>query len=88
MMDWISVKDRVPTKDECSRYAGWFLVCRSFLGRPELSRYDGHEEEFAYEHGWKYCIDREITHWMPLPELPAERLSTDVHLAAPTDAPD
>jgi len=70
-IEWISIKERLPSQEECERYCGWFLVVRSFVpGRPFISRYDGYNEERNYDHGWKYSIDETITHWMPLPELP------------------
>ncbi len=74
-MPWIKITDRLPTKEECEKYYGWFLVvhtCDNTLRRPELSRYDGHEEEYCYTHGWKYQWDECISHWMPLPDLPKE----------------
>ncbi len=71
-MNWINVKDKLPTKEECEIDAGWFLVIRKNLGRADISRYDGHDKEHAYEHGWKYAWDYTITHWMPLPKPPDE----------------
>ena len=65
---WISVKQRKPTKEECQLDAGWFLVSRDMEGyRADLSRYDGYQEWKAHDHGWKYSFDDNITHWMPLP---------------------
>ena len=69
--DWISVKDRLPSKEECEKDHGWFIVFRPDLqDRAGMSRYDGHEKEQNYEHNWRLLIDRDITHWMPLPEIP------------------
>lgn len=70
-MTWILITERLPTKEECEKDAGWFLVMRKNFGsRADISRYDGHEDYFCFEHGWKYACDDKITHWMPLPELP------------------
>ena len=71
MSEWISVKDRLPTKEECKKDAGWFLVKRALISRADVSRYDGNEKPNPYyDHGWKYAMDESITHWMPLPEPP------------------
>lgn len=69
-MKWISIKDRVPTVTECVEDNGWFLVIRTGFGRPDMSRYDGHDPEHSYDHGWKYVWDVALTHWMPLPKRP------------------
>ncbi len=74
---WIKLSDRKPTKKECYKDCGWFLVyhkpCFSGqLGRAQLSRYDGHDEIYSYDHGWKYAWDESISHWMPLPEIPKD----------------
>lgn len=67
--EWISVKKRLPTIDECKENSGWFLVVHENFPRAHMSRYDGHEDEFSYDHGWKYAWDNTITHWMPLPDI-------------------
>lgn len=71
-MNWIAIKDRVPTKEECEKYHGWFLVYAPFRARPDMSRYDGYDPEHSYEHGWKYNWDSEITHFAILPDLPKD----------------
>ena len=73
-MEWVSVKDRLPTKEECEKYFGWFLVWRDELQkRPDMSRFDKYDDlTNGYEHGWKYTYDHMITHWMELPEPPSE----------------
>ena len=68
-MSWISITERVPSKEECQVNWGWFLVWRG-SGRPDMSRYDGHDPEHCYKHGWKFHWDLAVTHWMPLPEAP------------------
>ncbi len=69
-MTWINLSDRAPNKEECKKYESWFLVKHSHVLRPEISRYDAFDDEYAYDHGWKYPWDKAITHWMPLPDLP------------------
>lgn len=73
-MKWISVKDRIPTKEECEKDGGWFLVKQSYMQRACMDRYDGHlpEDERNYMHNWKYPYGESITHWQPLPELPKD----------------
>jgi hypothetical protein len=71
MNEWINVEDRLPTKKECEKNNGWFLVWYDGFSRANMSRYDGYEEEQNYEHHkWKYLHDHIITHWMELPEAP------------------
>lgn len=69
-MEWISIKVRVPTEQECEKDAGWFLLAKKEFGRPYMSRYDGHDPDHSYEHGWKYAYDDGVTHWMILPDMP------------------
>ncbi len=69
-MEWIAIKDRLPTEDECEMNYGWFLVARESQLRPDISRYDGHDKDHSYIHGWKYPWDHDLTHWMHLPDMP------------------
>lgn len=55
MYEWISVKDRLPDK------IGKVLVIDN--GKIDINSWAG-----KYE-GWYYA-NKNITHWMPLPELP------------------
>lgn len=71
-MKWIRIEDRYPSKEECEKHNGWFLVKRRDINGPCISRYDGHQKEFSYDHGWTYPSDDCITDWMPFPELPIE----------------
>lgn len=64
-MDWISVKDEMPTKGEkvilwgLDRYFGW--------SRMWIDVYVGSEK-------WEIADSRDIvTHWMPLPKPPKEK---------------
>jgi len=48
-MKWISVKDRLPTKEECEKDHGWFFVnCEKTLPkRAYIARYDAHDPVFG-----------------------------------------
>jgi hypothetical protein len=70
-MTWIKISESPPTKQECAKDHGWFLVYREYYERIELSRYDGYDDPI-YKQGWKYPYDDKITHWMPLPDKPKE----------------
>ena len=74
VQEWISVKDRLPEKDEnyivtvcdegCSAGEGiWYstvvVVAEYYKG--SWTWYDG---------GHEYSLDGIVTHWMPMPELP------------------
>lgn len=72
MNEWISVKERQPIKEECKQNSGWFLVSLFGYGRACLARYDGHEKECPYSHGWNSVLGERLTHWMPLPKPPEE----------------
>lgn len=70
---WISVKDRLPDKDD--------LYLTIVSGKPQenielIETYMLGE----YWHKWGWCLDEypdwekpNVTHWMPLPEPPKER---------------
>lgn len=61
MSKWISVKDRLPTKDK--------LVLVINGDRIEIMTYLGHYKSSLYwVNSWGKPID--VTHWMPLPEPP------------------
>ena len=82
MSEWISVKDRLPEDDlpeDSKRIDIRVLVCTA--GKPssvkKLTRssynYSLNHEVLAREKEWFWCRDaRNITHWMPLPEVPKE----------------
>ena len=85
MAEWISVKDKLPNKDE------QYLCC--YIGtlsdKPRISifsfaknlrkvdKYDFYNKSGAgwydYDSEWGHCEIDNVTHWMPLPELPKER---------------
>jgi hypothetical protein len=67
---WISVKDRLP--DTAERV----LVCKTWLGRVYKPEY-GYYQDFPNQKGCWYVLteegyfpQREVTHWMPLPQHP------------------
>lgn len=69
-MTWISIKERLPSPEECELNYGWFLVKHSYMDRACITRYDGHDRDHCYVHGWRGALD-DVTHWMPLPRPPA-----------------
>lgn len=58
MNEWISVKDRLP-----ETYGKYLVACRG-NNIPQIRYYDGVWDV------WN-CV-AEVTHWMPLPELPKD----------------
>lgn len=55
---WLSVKDNPPNEGEMILVCAGGQVGEAFLG------YDG----FRWANG--FAIEKEVTHWMPLPEAP------------------
>lgn len=84
MLEWISVKDKLPNKN------GKYLCCYrlyafgsksigiySFAKNlRKVDKYDFKSENRAgwydYDSEWGYYERNNVTHWMPLPELPKE----------------
>ena len=63
-MNWISVKDRLPIHGQsvlCVDYTGEYLVCRT----------DRINLEFVMAREYVYRFTQ-ISHWMPLPDLPKQ----------------
>ena len=67
---WISVKDRLPNTAER------VLVCKTWLGMVYKPEY-GYYQDFPNQKGCWYVLtefgyypQKEVTHWMPLPEPP------------------
>lgn len=56
-MEWIKVTDRLPSK------YGRYLICR--LGAKKIHFETWNNTNWAYN-------SSDITHWMPLPDLPKE----------------
>ena len=70
LVKWISVKEMVP--DTAERV----LVCKTWLGRVHKPEY-GYYQDFPNRKGCWYVLtefgyysQREVTHWMPLPQPP------------------
>lgn len=79
-MDWISVKDRLPDED-----SAYIVFYHEWSNGEFLPKYDDRYVDilkFFRGLGWRLpvCVDkrcendtnREVTHWMPLPEPPKE----------------
>ena len=69
---WIPVTERLP--DTAERV----LVCKTWLGRVYKPEY-GYYQDFPNRKGCWYVLtefgyypQREVTHWMPMPEPPSE----------------
>ena len=62
VQEWISVKDRLPEKK------GTFLVCtkNDFYGTKNIAKVRFYDGEWHGTGG----IWSNVTHWMPLPEMP------------------
>lgn len=71
-MDWISVKDRMPEKDEGVLVYGKADKCCGSCVMLGEARYSHEREQFSY--GEWDCVC-EATHWMPLPEPPKEEIN-------------
>jgi hypothetical protein len=63
MTEWISVEERLPEHD--GRYA--IVYKQGMVRRPFIGDY------LCVENRWMSMLDAEVTHWMPLPELPKEK---------------
>lgn len=61
MCEWISVKDRLP--DEDVRVLVYLDSDRSYTKIDTDRRFEGKWVRWGYD----------VTHWMPLPELPTEK---------------
>ena len=83
--EWISVKDRLPDEAGtylCAEYSNQFNkhYIRVFKFTKNLYKVDscdfkdekGVSGFYDYDAEWGYSYFRNVTHWMPLPELPKE----------------
>lgn len=59
-LKWISVKDRLPQK------SGYYLVATDGFYKSERA----HIERYSADENLHWYGIRDVTHWMPLPELP------------------
>lgn len=85
---WISVKDKLPEEDQgvilCTRETetyGKHREKKKIYKNIYIGYFDGYEWLTSYCHGCEYIFKMnekypdetiEVTHWMPLPELPKE----------------
>jgi hypothetical protein len=60
MMEWISVKDRLPEKNTT------VIVCSISDGHIQIKDFKGDEKN------WITNYLEKVTHWMPLPEPPKD----------------
>jgi hypothetical protein len=81
--EWVSVNDRLPDKDGEYLCVIYFKLCKSQLYKicyfaKDLYEVDelyfkderGKSGFYAYDGEWGYYECSDVTHWMPLPELP------------------
>ncbi len=72
-LKWISVKDRLPTKED-SPILAWGDELEEYLNCAALHWINGWDGEGWYDHSDEYGMKQnEIEFWMPLPK-PASRL--------------
>jgi len=86
---WISVKERLPEDD--GKYMVWYKgeldICEFDAESQKFGyTYDDYDEMYSHLVCWDDGIDKDITHWMPLPEPPSIR--TCPMTTYPTDCTD
>lgn len=70
-MEWISIRDRLPPKDEnILLYDGNEVFCGDHYFSKECKSFFGNQVCDGTCYGW--YEKNEITHWMPLPDSPNE----------------
>lgn len=82
-MEWISVKDRLPKKDGkyLCVYEGFIVGCKHIevlsysknlykVDEYDFASFKGERGFYSYNSEWGYINKNDVTHWMPLPELP------------------
>ena len=82
MAEWISVNDRLPDKDGkylcCHFFANlkYISVCSFAKNLRKVDKYDFPNENrkgwYGSDSEYGYYEKTNVTHWMPLPELPKE----------------
>ena len=90
-MDWISVKDRLPKKDGkylcvCKGFIGGYEYIEVLSYSKNLYKVDeydfasfkGKRGFYSYNSEWGYINKNNVTHWMPLPELPKGMSDNDL----------
>lgn len=68
MSEWISVKDRLPSKNESVAFTWDGQEIRTDVSYPGFNG----TWECENSIGWYYAPERKITHWMPKPKKPNE----------------
>lgn len=63
-MEWISVKNKLPKKDQL------VIVC---YNEKEVTFGKFIEEDWWFVHGAFWFQSNKVTRWMPLPELPTNK---------------
>ena len=85
MPKWISVKDKLPSKNGkylCCWGEGKYISIYSFaknLSKVDECDFHGKRKSgwYDYDSEWGYGEMCGVTHWMPLPELPKELVGED-----------
>lgn len=68
-MEWIKTSDQLPTSEK----PGLIAVLGVFdIDCIDLVSYDPKRDQFIWGNGTNSYFIEDVTHWMPLPELPAE----------------
>ena len=77
--EWISVKDRLPKED--GMYLGYFKSGYMYIAYfaknlEKVDKYDFYKRRrkgwYQYDSEWGHCERDDVTHWMPLPNMPKE----------------
>lgn len=66
VQEWISVKDRLPENDQ---WALCFIKDKSF---GTFRVFQWNYIDWQWNDGNEWFDEKDVTHWMPLPELPKE----------------
>ena len=78
MSKWVSVKDKLPKKNNdylCVLNTHTISVCSFAHNLKKVDKYDFDAKKsgwYDYDSEWGYYEITNVTHWMPLPELPKE----------------
>ena len=63
---WISVKDRLPENDQ------WTLCCMKDKSFGTFRVFQWNYIDWQWNDGNEWFDEKDVTHWMPLPEPPKE----------------
>lgn len=76
MPEWISVKDRLPKKNDrylCVLENRVITICSFARNLKKVDKYDFNSNKsgwYDYDSEWGHYEISNVTHWKPLPELP------------------